>query len=356
MFRKYPFLGYAISIIGLAAYTGLLFFLLNAPLSDSSFSPLFSSSRGQSQPSSDSYKPIWSSVDGGKTWKPLAASGNLENYYQSLVCPSTLNCYGVSDSDYVLTTSDGGQSWTEKPTGLNFTLVNISCGDALNCLALGEDEQGVAAIDTTDGGKTWKLASKNIAPWEISGLACPSAQLCLGVGEKGQILATTDLGQTWSRQDSGSESHLAGISCVSNSNCTIVGTSGTILTTADGGQHWNKGQTSFTGTLSEIDCPSAQTCFILGYNNNNTKIITTGDSGQTWTTLSSTLSGENMAFTCTSASTCLVASDSGGIKTTGDGGKSWVKQDTGEAFGFYSISCPDKTTCYGITYSDIYDD
>lgn len=356
MFRKYPFLGYAVSIVGLAAYTGLLFFLLNAPLSGSPFDSIFSSLGRQSSTGTDSFKPIWTSTDSGQTWKQMDFSANLENYYALLVCPSTLNCYGISRNDYVLTTSDGGQNWSEKPTGLNLSLVNISCGDTLNCLALSEDEQGVAAINTGDGGKTWKIAARNISTWQISGLACPSVKLCLGVGEKGQILASTDLGQSWTKQNSGTDSHLESISCVSNSNCTVIGTSATILTTGDGGQHWNKGQTSFTGALSAVNCPSVQTCFILGYNSNTTRVITTDDSGQTWSTLSSTLPDGNMAFTCTSTSTCLVGSFSGGIKATDNGGKSWTDRKASDAYEFDAISCPSKTICYALTYSDNYDD
>ena len=58
------------------------------------------------------------------------------------------------------------------------------------------------------------------------------------VGEQGTILRTTDGGQNWISQSSGTYTYLYGVAFTDINNGTVVGLNGTILNTTDGGQNW----------------------------------------------------------------------------------------------------------------------
>src|SRR5438034_1339933 len=58
------------------------------------------------------------------------------------------------------------------------------------------------------------------------------------VGEHGTIVRTTDGGNSWTIQSSGTTQNLWAVSFVDANNGTAVGESGTIIATTDGGAHW----------------------------------------------------------------------------------------------------------------------
>ena len=65
------------------------------------------------------------------------------------------------------------------------------------------------------------------------------------VGDYGTIVRTTDGGNNWTIQSSGTTEILWGVSFTDGNNGTAVGENGTILRTTDGGAHWSP-QTSGT--------------------------------------------------------------------------------------------------------------
>src|SRR5262249_1317752 len=58
------------------------------------------------------------------------------------------------------------------------------------------------------------------------------------VGEYGTIVRTTDGGNSWTIQASGTTQTLWDVSFIDANNGTAVGEGGTILGTTDGGDHW----------------------------------------------------------------------------------------------------------------------
>ena len=59
------------------------------------------------------------------------------------------------------------------------------------------------------------------------------------VGDYGTILRTTDGGEIWTLQTSGTTNALNGVSFTDSNNGTAVGVSGTILRTTNGGETWD---------------------------------------------------------------------------------------------------------------------
>ena len=71
----------------------------------------------------------------------------------------------------------------------------------------------------------------------------------VAVGALGTILRTTDGGDTWTPQSSGTTNFLNGVSFVDANTGTAVGGEGTILRTTDGGDTWTPQSSGTTNAL-----------------------------------------------------------------------------------------------------------
>src|SRR5206468_7281589 len=100
-------------------------------------------------------------------------------------------------------------------------------------------------VRTTDGGNSWTIQASGTTQtlWAVS---FTDANHGTAVGEAGTIVGTTDGGDHWVTQPSGTTFQLRGVSFSDVNNGAAVGDSGTILRTTDGGNSWIP-QSSGTG-------------------------------------------------------------------------------------------------------------
>src|SRR5205823_14888414 len=99
------------------------------------------------------------------------------------------------------------------------------------------------------------------------------------VGGAGLILRTTDGGNNWIPQASGTESDLLRVSFTNTNNGTAVGQVGTILRTTDGGSHWGPQQSGTTELLAGVSFTDADHGIAVGALGT---IVRTADGGNTW--------------------------------------------------------------------------
>lgn len=156
-----------------------------------------------------------STVDGGTRWQRGAQLPAALIWNESLDCAGSSVCYVVgsrqnslsSQTGFVYRTSDAGASWTVLPfpTALPaYGAYYVSCWSPTACLADGtinnggiEGSSGTPfVIATTDGGASWteRAAPKSVV--QEPALACLSADLCWLAGPSG-IGTTTDLAASW---------------------------------------------------------------------------------------------------------------------------------------------------------------
>lgn len=332
------------------------------------------------QPGVTPYNPVttvYKTVDGGMTWSPLTlpVTGNADT---SMSCSSVTVCsLGVQTSpttpqappakgtaQLMLTTTDGGQTWTSHVVPINPVLgydaaldlslenvqgmwTQLQCFSATSCIAvaLAHSDQPVEAsgntegvlrtviMRTDDGGVTW---TSNVLPWsnaidgspgwsnaQVMSLSCATATNCVGLSTVFH-------------------------SVVDNSQSASV----LVWRSDDGGATW---QTNWapapahaqTSSL-RLTCPTALQCYApvsVGpiAPGGATRIMSTDDGGVTWsfsappTTGSATLRNQYSSLSCTSASTCWM---SGEILTSGAPGSSlansqaaiWATTDSGNTW------------------------
>src|SRR5260370_12752822 len=114
---------------------------------------------------------------------------------------------------------------------------------------------GRSAVALDAQGKVLGIADGLVVYPQTSGPTSPILGLSFvnstgtAVGDNGTILRTTDWGETWTAQSSGTTHYLIGVSLVDESIGTAVGYQGTILRTTDGGTTWTPQD---SGTLFDL--------------------------------------------------------------------------------------------------------
>jgi photosystem II stability/assembly factor-like uncharacterized protein len=210
--------------------------------------------------------------------------------------------------------------------------------DGLHGMAAGQ----YLTLTTSNGGVNWVPAatSLNAAP---NALSMVSVNLAWVVGNSGMIFKTTDGGQTWVQQSSGTTRKLADVQFIDQLNGWAVGgtsSDGTtllVLRTTDGGQTWV--DLSFGSNCQSVDAVSfidAQTGWICGKINGVPSVYKTVNGGNNWvsqvlppfTQTDKKVSDIAFASADTGWATTDRNNQDGAVIYTTNGGANWTIQTT----------------------------
>ena len=180
--------------------------------------------------------------------------------------------YAVGESNTVLKTTDGGETWIAVMTGQRArageTRRNL---DGLYFVApeIGWVVGSYGGIMyTTDGGENWETQTVDIAN-DLKAAYFVSDQEGWVVGNEGAILHTADGGKTWEQQKSNTEDSLHSVAFVDKNIGWACGDFGSIVHTIDGGKTWKREDTGNSTNLrgiSALKTPdgSKQYCWAVG--------------------------------------------------------------------------------------------
>jgi photosystem II stability/assembly factor-like uncharacterized protein len=146
----------------------------------------------------------------------------------------------VGTWETILTTSDGGGTWTAvsgsppgspvTPGGYSLNAVAYTASSSSTAYAVGTNG---TILESTDSGSTWSAQTSGTTEL-LEGVAF-AGRMGFAVGAGGTILATTD-GSTWSAQTSGTTENLTSVAlggyCLSNGLgvCVLAaGAAGTVV-------------------------------------------------------------------------------------------------------------------------------
>ena len=154
----------------------------------------------------------------------------------------------VGDHGNVVISVDEGRTWTQSLVPTRVLLTGVSFPDAQHGWAVGHD--GVI-LATSDGGLTWQRQDDGKQSDTILlDVLFLDATHGFAVGAYGCFRATTDGGRTWTAgKPSPDEIHFNRITAGSDGYLYLAGESGTLLVSTDGGQVWVKAEVPYAGSL-----------------------------------------------------------------------------------------------------------
>lgn len=246
---------------------------------------------------------------------------------------SEKNGLAVGVSGTILSTANGGYSWTTVTSGTSNTLNSIAYSTNIMAWAVGDNG---TILRTDDAGATWVSVNSGVTA-KLNKISFYDANYGFIAGDNGTILSTKDGGQTWTKSlNVPTTNELKGIKFIKSGQNLIgmaVGVSGTILKSTDTSATWLTQPSNTTENLNDI---SASPTYFYAVGNNSKvlrKLFTAVDTVK-WTNITVDLCGTvnfNSAAFTTAQATGFIAGDNGVVVQTVTAGSSnviWACQST----------------------------
>ena len=263
-------------------------------------------------------------------WTPWSSSRLLGlglTQYGIAFTRDTLHGWVVGEEGAILTTSNGGVSWTEQDSGVDVSLYAIHLGSRTGHAWIAGDE-GVI-LSTVDGGATWTKQTSGIGAALYAIHATPDGSAVWAVGSNGVIVHSRDGGVAWVEQESGVDVGLHAVHAGGEAGHVLAaGGEGLILRTVDDGTSWTVQRTGTRQRLRSIHLSAdGHRGLIAG---GKGVVLSSGDGGATWTMRSSGVDADLRAVRLSAEGDRGWVAGSGGVLlSTNDGGLTWRLHSSG---------------------------
>jgi len=268
---------------------------------------------------------LLTSNDGGQSWSPQA-SGTEENLADVAFAANGQRGWAVGGNGTIIASADGGETWNTQASGTLEHLNGVAfTADGLRGWVVGGDG---TALASSDGGRSWKPNAKEAGRglWLSNVAFAGDGQSGLAVGGGGTILASNDGGRSWTPSPiERLNSRLNGVFFAADGQRGwAVGENGTILASSDNGRSWSPQASGTHEHLKSVAfAADSQHGWAVG---NKGTILASSDGGRNW---SPQASGSeyfsDVAFAADSQHGWAVGSN-GMILTSTDNGQSWNLQ------------------------------
>ena len=220
--------------------------------------------------------------------------------------------------------------WQAQNSGTTTFIKSICFIDENKGWACGDD----IVIRTTDGGDTW---SSSTLTGENSYLYFMSEDLGWITSSQGRIYHTTNGGDNWTTQSTGTMARMTNLYFKDQNNGIAVGWGETVRKTTNGGVTWTNTFDS-TGFLDFFASQmiNDNTYYIAGTNGT---LYRTGNGGNSWDLIQLPVSNPFFSIKFLNPTTGWIFGCCGMYFRTTDGGNNWTSQvDLTEGFNIYSSS------------------
>jgi len=243
--------------------------------------------------------------------------------------------WAVGYNSTIIRTTDGGQSWETQQSTISSNFTSVFFIDNTTGWIVGY-EKGVL-LKTSNGGLNWNRLEFDSTNYLMS-VYFVNSNLGWIVGDEG-IYRTTDGGLNW---DFHITTYLYSVMFANQNTGWAVGAAGVLLCTTDGGNSWNPQSSGTPYSLKSIHCIDENTAWAVGHIGT---IIKTNDGGLNWITLSidSLPWFESVNFLDNNFG--WITGYMGTILYTTNGGTDWELQESGVSDVLYSLHLINNKGC-----------
>lgn len=204
---------------------------------------------------------VYKTTNGGSSWSGIWM-GTTNNYFHSFYFLDENNGWCAGDVGAVFKTTSGGDFWLFLGTQQIMDMYDVHFVNSDNGYSCG---WGGALWRSRDGGMGWV----DIYDWEVMadlwGVSFGDTATGWCVGDSGVIIKTTNSGDSWVKQNSGTSNKLTDMKFFNTNEGFAVGENGTILQTNDG-ENWSDMTSTTTQNLYGMDFLSTTVGWAVGDN------------------------------------------------------------------------------------------
>ncbi len=293
---------------------------------------------------------VWRSLDEGRRWSALALPA-APGSYRRVACPAAGTCVAVGGDSAGSSAVIVGTKITRValPPAVGQGMLGLACDTSRRCTATdGLGHFMSLSIPTKSWGRA-KLFPKAIP---VSALACPVANVCVGLGASGIALRTTSLSSPsgdWHRRPLGTL-NLDEITCA-RSACVAVGKAGAWFASLNSGADWAR--VNEVGKFDAIQCSAALSPTCVAGGEKDLGVSRSG--GELWSLPLSGYAGLNIkSVNCTGPSRCLLLGKSLTLFTSNLNSFAPRQPTTSDPKGTDALTCITAKLCVGINEGVVY--
>ena len=235
----------------------------------------------------------------------------------------------------LLTSRDGGNTWTLQPKPTEDNIHDIFFSDENNGLLLCERDPYSAGVRspsylmrTADGGATWERIEFKDNKERLVRLVFRKDRFGFAIGEAGVIWQLGDDPKTWKKLESSTKYLLLAGRFKDDRNAMLVGGGGVLLSTSTAGADWDAAysQTKLDGKLSSVFFVDEKLGWIVGATGT---IYITKNGGRSWKKQPTPTASNLLDVFFIDGRRGVAVGDDGTALTTSDAGETWRRDDTG---------------------------
>jgi photosystem II stability/assembly factor-like uncharacterized protein len=263
---------------------------------------------------------LFKTVNAGRDWEEIPAGAGLTSMRRIAYATPELGVIAADNPPRILSTSDGGSSWTE---------VEQLDHDARDVGFFGTD-LGLLMTHTRefyasgDAGKSWSLLSPGDGSREFRAAEFVDGSSYLAVGQNGVIERTDDRGRTWNELSTGHRKHFIDIAFPSSRSGVALAAESDdprLFRSTDGGVTW-------TETAAPIDTPRKLVFFNSSLGamlNLDGTVVKTTDGGASWRSTGAGPTNQGfVGLAFFNADTWVICGEGATVLRTTNGGDTWI--------------------------------
>ncbi len=306
-------------------------------------------------PENKTLPTISSTTSGANGWStPQTIDGTSS--FNSISCPSTSLCVAVDAAKDILTTTNGGASWSLTSASSVFPYQppsGVSCSSTVFCAAFDGNANLATSTNPTGGSSAWTYSGTPI-PGNVSKTSCVSSSLCFMI-EAGTVgwSTTPATGSSWKYESLGSNT-LNSISCPTSTFCAAVDNAGNLVTSTNptgGASAWSKADIDGTTALKGISCPTSSFCAAVDSTGNLLTSTNPTGGASAWSKTNIDATNTLNSISCATSAFCAAVDSTGHALTSTSptgGASAWTSTTADASASLTSVSCGSAAFCVAV--------